>query len=373
MTSSKLAIARAAWDPAKVASQHDDVRLKMLCYAILAPNPHNKQPWSVELSGQDAITLYVDPKRLLPMTDPPHRQIHEGQGTFLETLSIAAKEFGYEPSIQLFPNGVDPPENTGTSPVAVVRLLKRDVEKDDLFRQIPKRFKNNRPYTGPPLTEDELKSLQNSYDATDYPTVFITDTAMRDRVADLMTEAMRVETYLDRTHGETVDMWRFNDEEVIARRDGFSYENVGVTGISRFFVERLAPRNKAFGGFFRKTGLSAFHKRSHTARAIGVMFGPGNSRIEQADVGRRFARVFLTATKLGLDIHPMNQLLQEYDELAEVRERFSEIIKSLQPNSVLPTVDMVTGVPTAQLLFRVGRAKPTPHAARRDLMDFLKS
>lgn len=43
MTSSKLAIARAVWDPTKMAEQHDDIRLKMLCYAILAPNPFNKQ------------------------------------------------------------------------------------------------------------------------------------------------------------------------------------------------------------------------------------------------------------------------------------------------------------------------------------------
>lgn len=66
----KLAIARSAWDPAKMANQQDDIRLKMLCYAILAPNPHNKQPWLVELSGEDAITLYIDREHLLPMTDP---------------------------------------------------------------------------------------------------------------------------------------------------------------------------------------------------------------------------------------------------------------------------------------------------------------
>ncbi len=53
--SKKLAIARAAWNPAKMAEQHDDVRLKMLCYAILAPNPHNKQPWSVELSDRTLL------------------------------------------------------------------------------------------------------------------------------------------------------------------------------------------------------------------------------------------------------------------------------------------------------------------------------
>jgi hypothetical protein len=254
-----------------------------------------------------------------------------------------------------------------------VKLSKKDIERDDLFRQIPNRCNNRRPYVGPPLTANELNSLQNSYDATGYPMVFITDTAMRDRVADLMTEAMKVETYLDRTHEETVDMIRFNDNEVIAKRDGFSYENMGVTGISRFFVEMLSPRNKAFGSFFRETTVSSTYKGSHTASAIGILFSPGNSRMQQVEVGRWFARVFLTAAKLGLDIHPMNQILQEYGELAEVREKFSEVIQSLQPNSVLPTVDMVAGVPTAQLLFRVGRAKPTPHAPRRDLMDFLRS
>jgi hypothetical protein len=373
MTNSKLAAARVAWSPAKMAEQYDDVRLKMLCYAILAPNPHNIQPWSVELSGTDAINLYVDPKRLLLMTDPFLRQIFEGQGTFLETLSIAAKEFGYEPNIQLFPERVDPPENIGKSPVAVVKLSKREIDNDSLFRQIPKRCNNRRPYKGPPLTENELNSLQNSYEAAGYPMVFITDAAIRDRVEDLMTEAMRVETYLDRTHEETVKMIRFNDNEVIASRDGFSYENMGVTGISRFFVERLSPRNKAFGGFFRETTVNSTHKQAHTAGAIGILFGPGNSRMDQVEVGRRFARAFLKAAELNLDIHPMNQILQEYDELAEVREKFSTIIQSLQPNSVLPTVDKVTGVTTAQLLFRVGRAEPTPHAPRRDLMDFLKS
>ncbi len=372
MTSRKLAAARVAWDPAKAAEQHDDVRLKMLCYAILAPNPHNKQAWSVELRGEDAVALYVDPRRLLPMTDPLQRQIYEGQGTFLETLSIAAKAFGYEPNIELFPEGVDPPEDTGRSPVAVVELSRSEIERDDLFRQIPKRFNNRRPYTGPPLTEEELHSLQTSYDTAGYPTVFVTDPAIRDRVADLMTEAMRVETYLDRTHGETVDMIRFNDDEVIARRDGFSYENMGVTGVGRFFVERLSPRSRAFGDYFRKTTVDSARKGSHTASAIGILFGPGNTRMDQVEVGRRFDRVFLTATELGLDVHPMNQILQEYDELAQAREQFSEMIRSLQRNSVLPSADMVPDVPTAQMLFRVGRAEPTPHSPRRDLMDFLR-
>ena len=39
-----------------------DVRLDALAYAILAPNPHNMQPWKIELDGDEAyVSNYVEP------------------------------------------------------------------------------------------------------------------------------------------------------------------------------------------------------------------------------------------------------------------------------------------------------------------------
>jgi hypothetical protein len=58
-----------------------DIRLQVLAYAILSPNPHNKQPWIIRLTGTNSFNLYVDPDRLLPETDPVYRQVHIGQGT----------------------------------------------------------------------------------------------------------------------------------------------------------------------------------------------------------------------------------------------------------------------------------------------------
>ena len=80
-----------------------DIRMQVLAYAILAPNPHNKQPWVIRLTGPTSFDLYVDPERLLPETDPIHRQIHIGQGTFLETLSIAASGLGHRAIVEYFP------------------------------------------------------------------------------------------------------------------------------------------------------------------------------------------------------------------------------------------------------------------------------
>jgi hypothetical protein len=57
--------------------------LKAISTGITAPNPHNVQPWKVKIINPTEMLLFVDEKRLLPVTDPPTRQIHIGQGTFL--------------------------------------------------------------------------------------------------------------------------------------------------------------------------------------------------------------------------------------------------------------------------------------------------
>src|SRR5438045_2022375 len=36
-----------------------DIRMIVLSYALLAPNPHNKQPWIIDLTGPRQFDLYV--------------------------------------------------------------------------------------------------------------------------------------------------------------------------------------------------------------------------------------------------------------------------------------------------------------------------
>ncbi len=353
-----------AWEPDKEGLSYDDFRLKMLSYAILAPNPHNKQPWRIDLREKNSMTLYIDPERLLPMTDPLHRQIYIGQGTFLETLNIAAKEFGYDPAIQLFPEGVDAVEKTGKLPVAVIRFVRAEEKheresKDYLFGEIRNRATNRREYNDVPVTSGEIESLNKSYDGAAYPFQIITDTERIKAIADLMTDAMKIETYLDRTHSETVAMIRFNDEEVAKYRDGFGYANIGVIGITKFFAETFAGRSKAFGDSFKEKSVSATSGMTHSAKAFGIIFSKENSRIDQVEIGRRYARVHLTATQLGLAMHPMSQILQEYDEMSKLQKNFKEVIGS---DDRIP-----------QMLFRIGRADAAPHSPRRVITDYLKS
>jgi len=343
------------WDGPSDLPESADVRLKLLSYAVLAPNAHNKQPWVVDLRGE-GIDLYVDPLRLLPQTDPPARQITISQGTFLEILAIAATHYGLKADVTLFPNGIDALEYIGKSPVAHISLTEhKDVREDELFGYILKRHTNRRVYAGPPLTDAELVTLRQSYADENYPLHIFTDSALISQIAGMMTEAMRIETYNRSMHGETVEMLRFNDDEVEQHRDGLSFPNLGITGVKLFFAKLFTSRSSAFDESFLQRTVGSIREGAFSSQAIGLISSRGATRTDEIMVGRHFARLFLTVTRMGLSLHPMSQIM----EIDSVKSQFMKVIHIQDEEP--------------QMLFRLGRSAPTPHSPRRALNDFLKS
>ncbi|MEM8663563.1 MAG: twin-arginine translocation pathway signal protein, partial [Pseudomonadota bacterium] len=82
-----------------------DPRIKAVEWAILAPNPHNRQPWLMALVGESEALLTADPDRRLPQTDPFDRQILIGLGAFSELLVLAAAQYGHSVTVTPFPDG----------------------------------------------------------------------------------------------------------------------------------------------------------------------------------------------------------------------------------------------------------------------------
>ncbi|MEL7319772.1 MAG: twin-arginine translocation pathway signal protein, partial [Pseudomonadota bacterium] len=84
LSSPSLAKASAPWLAA--GKGFADPRLTALSYAILAPNPHNRQPWQFTLVGEDRIDVTCNLDKRLPSTDPFDRQITIGFGCMIELL-----------------------------------------------------------------------------------------------------------------------------------------------------------------------------------------------------------------------------------------------------------------------------------------------
>ncbi|MEM7258831.1 MAG: twin-arginine translocation pathway signal protein, partial [Pseudomonadota bacterium] len=137
--------ALAPWEEAG-AERFVDPRMRALSYAVLAPNPHNRQPWLIELDEQGGLTLRFDQARQLPHTDPFDRQLTIGLGCFLELLKMAANADGYAVDIDLFPEGTDP--DGLTSAVVATATFKKDnaIASDPLWSHVMDRRSNKEPF-----------------------------------------------------------------------------------------------------------------------------------------------------------------------------------------------------------------------------------
>lgn len=335
----------------------DDIRLKVLSYAILAPNPHNKQPWIVKLTGPLSFELYVDPERLLPETDPHYRQIHIGHGTFLEIASIAASGLGYQADIEYFPQSQYGNMELQNKPVARVELVKTaNVQVDPLFNQLLNRRSNKRDYDQIALTISEQQELQQfNQQTSDATLVFKSSPQDQKQLSQWLTQAMKIETGNRARDHETIAMFRFNDEEVKKHRDGFGLAQSGMSGIKKmvaetFFLSREKTENDPTD--FGNQAVDMTQSQAHSTATFALLITTDNQRIDQLKIGRDYCRINLKTAAMGLAQHPMSQILQEYEDMLPLQKTFKQHYGIAESDTV-------------QMLFRLGRAQPTKHSARR--------
>jgi hypothetical protein len=342
-----------------------DIRLQVLAYAILCPNPHNIQPWIIQLTGPTSFNLYVDPERLLPETDPLHRQIHIGQGTFLETLAIAASGLGYKASINYFPEGMYGNTELVDKPVAAVELVREaGITINPLFDFLLHRHSNKREYDSYRLAQNEIDDLSKAHQLhSDYPLTFIDSADGKAILANTLTAAMQIEVGNRQRDLETIKMFRFNDNEVRTFRDGFGVSQTGVTGIKKFISETLfLDRNKveADPRAFGQQAVDMTRKVSESTHTFAWLTSSGNTRLDQVKIGRDYCRINLQTCMMGLAQHPMSQVLQEYADMRELQSEFKNTFN-------IPKSD------TVQMLFRIGKATPTEHGPRRLVSQIIQS
>ncbi|MDQ0466697.1 hypothetical protein QO010_004493 [Caulobacter ginsengisoli] len=344
---------RAAWS--NPGAGETDPRKRALAWAILAPNPHNMQPWLADLSEPDAITLYVDRSRLLPVTDPFNRQIVIGCGAFLELLSLAAGAQGLTATITPFPLG-EPAPNLDDRPIARV-VLSAGGQADPLFAQALKRRTNRARYEDRPVTPDAAAAIGA---AANLPGVQFGSTvsgAARDRLRAQVFEGSVIEANTADAHQESLERTFLGAKAVAAHRYGISIEGPAIeAAVATGLLTRA--RMAQPGSWAFKQEIALMKAGSESAAGFVWLTTAGNSRAEQLTAGRAYLRANLAATGLGLSMQPWSQGLQEYPTMAGL---FTRLHADLTPDGG-----------RIQMLSRIGYAKPIPPAPRRGLAANLK-
>ena len=304
---------RTALLPWGQAGQGEDARHRALSWALLAPNPHNRQPWLVDLREAGVVTLYVDTAKLLPHTDPFNRQITIGLGCFLELMRMAASHDGQRVEITPFPQGHDDRALDARPVARAVFTPDPSVTPDPLFVHALDRRSNKEPHdTARPLPDGTLEKLAVG------TTARFGGTLDPKEVADwraFTREALRIEIETPRTYKESVDLFRIGRAVVDANPDGIDFtgplfEVLGATGLmTRDSV--LDTSSQAY-----QAGLDAVYANTDTAMGHVWLVTPGNARIDQIATGADWLRMNLAATAAGVAFQPLSQALQEYPEMA---------------------------------------------------------
>jgi nitroreductase len=294
-----------------------DVRLDAFRHAILAPNPHNRQPWLITLVGDDAALLHCDLDRRLPHTDPFDRQVLIGFGCFVELACIAASARGTRIDVQLFPDGLPSGDRLDAKPIArLVFAREAAVGRDPLLDHVLVRRSVKEVFdTTRPVPADALAALARSQ--VDGVTALSSgDARLVDAMRKLTWHAWEVERLTPRTWQESVDLMRIGAVEIDANPDGISLQGPMMEGlllagqISRDLIAK--PGTTAHEG-----GVTTYRKILETSMAFAWLTTPDNARTAQVAAGRAHMRLHLTATALGLSLHPVSQALQEFPEMAE--------------------------------------------------------
>lgn len=365
-------VAIASWNP---PAKSLPIRQWALSHAILAPNPHNRQPWLVSLEGETDIILRIDHKRLLPHTDPFGRQILIGTGAFLALLEMAANERGYRVTSKLFPQG----EYTGgvdqfdDRPVAHIALEQdASVQPDPLFQHIFGRRTERGLYDpAKALPTDLQAALDKQLGDLPVQVGFAEHQASTgpraEQLAKVATDAWAIELKTPHTMMESIELLRVGATEIAEHRDGISLTDPMLVIVDKLglFDRTVVP---APDSSVVQDQIDDFAAAVASTPAYFWLKTNNNDRTAQLMAGSAYVRTHLALTQQGLAMQPLSQALQEYPEMLEPYRTVHQVLDSD------PTTAGKTGQ-TVQMFCRVGYLAPgvaaSGPAPRRGLAQHL--
>ena len=331
-----------------------DPRRQALAFALLAPNPHNLQSWLADLRTPGEIALHIDTARMLPMTDPPGRQITIGCGCFLETLVLAAAAEGWRTEASLWSDGIDEAD-LGARPFARLSFSAAPAaDPDGLAAQILARRSAKVPFeAGRALESGHASALQAVHGDGDIGLTVTSAPETVARLRDIAMQAFRIEVDTDRTYRESVELMRIGADEIAAHRDGLAMHGPFFWWLKRFGLLSVEEQMRR-GSTARDTARSTLDADAASTSTFAWLTTAANTREMQLRAGRAYVRLNLVAARAGAAMAPWSQVLQEYPEMAALQRTFKGVAGAADGETV-------------QMFFRLGYAAPPPPTPRRPL------
>ncbi|MDZ7722890.1 MAG: hypothetical protein U5R06_08795 [candidate division KSB1 bacterium] len=300
-------------------------------YAIMAPSGHNTQPWLFSID-ENVITIHPDYSKRLPVVDPDDHALFISLGCALENMVIAARHYGFEPSVDLDPESDE---------IKVAFTKNGGADDNRLFEAIPQRQAARRTYDGNPIPEKDLEALRNASVQDDVLFRIFKDPVEIEPLVEFVKEGNRLQFSNNAFVNELISWIRFKKSEAQRQGDGLNSASMGAPSVPQW-LGRLFLNMASAEGEAKKC-----EKAIKSSSALMMFIAEDNSKRAWINLGRSFERVALTATRLNIRHAHLNMPCEE-----------QHLRKKLQNHLNLTREQPL-------LLLRIGYADPMPCSLRR--------
>ena len=341
----------------------DDIK-KIIEDGVTAPSGENCQPWKFRVSGS-TISIFNVPEADQSLYNSEQRGSYIAHGALIENIVISAKQYNYGTVVTLFP------ESSTPTHVADIVLEKNDQVKDPLYDVINERCTNRKDFTGEKLTREEREELMKVVEGyLGVSLVLVDDFFLLQTLGQALAVNERVLFENKKIHDFFYGhlLWKKEDED---KAGGFYIETLEFLphqlGAVKLFKNwtALSILNSLLG-ISKKISKENGEKYARSG-TFGAFCIQSTTREEYVAVGRSLQRVWLTATKNRLSLHPCNGTIYFMDQIenggtAEFSETHSTLIHSAYEE--LHTGFGIEGAKLA-FIFRIGKASaPTARSKR---------
>jgi hypothetical protein len=333
---------------------------------VRAPSGENCQPWRFVVSGEK-VSLFNVPEADMSLYNVHQHGSYIAHGALLENVRLSAQKYGFSTQVYLFPSQAD------ETHVADILFTKCSHDEDALYSAIATRCTNRKDFDGTLLTLEEKSFLKNTAEglASYGSFMIIDDMARMGALGQALAMHEKVLFENKSMHDFFYDhvLWNKQDED---KAGGFFIDTLeflphqlkAVKLLKHWSI--LKVMNTLFGV---SRAISKDNGKKYAASgSFGVFSMRRNTKEDYVYFGMLLERVWLTATKHGIAVHPCNGTLylMEYikhtdgDNLSE-----NQKVDIHEAYRTLTTIIKPTNDETISFIVRLGKAeKPTAVAKR---------
>ncbi|MGZ8393073.1 MAG: Acg family FMN-binding oxidoreductase [Gemmatimonadales bacterium] len=305
----------------------------LLRYAILAPSTKNSQPWAFSVQGTQ-VHVIADLRRGQLIADPDRRELYISLGCALENLLVAAEHFDLRHGVAYFPE-------PGNDELAVTVMfapggLPSHARAGATLSAILRRHSDSSVFRDAPVPAEVRRRLVACCTEPELRISLTSDRQFRRWINALTVEADRTE-FADPAFRNELAYWIgqgvFGAPPLLAGLGGLAVSKIDLG-------EAVAEQDQAIVG---------------SAALLGLISAEGDNHVAHVRTGQLFERLWLTATAMGVSVHPMSQTMRRPELRAAVAD-------------MLPYPGWIP-----QHLFRVGYSsrEVEDHTPRRPVEDVL--